>query len=665
MHRLIPLIFSGGFNSVTGARPTAASDPAIAQPGGSLRIVTLLTLLLCLAAAGTGCQKISKAFTKTPIPSLGNPLPYTVKMEFDPTLTKARLQYTNACNSPQELLVGDDLESTLLQAAHQTFKAVYFSTQSPPSGTNPDLTIRIGLLQSGLEIQTDGVYDRLPADLTLELGTVFRDSTGKLVSEKNFPIRRQEKLILEPTQHRCAYMNSESLIHDASVSLSIQFIKHARALLDPDGQYAVAAAPGGQPAAPDVPEVIPTPPPAPVQTQPGASGLSFKATVLDENSNAILEGGERVKVRVDLVNAGRTAARDVAVTLTGTPALLGQFPATTLPVGLLQPGESRSLEFVATIPPALPAQQAQLQVAVTDASGVGAPAPQSFTTSLRAGGAAGTAAAAGAAMLFPDVDQVPGSPAGFQHPQTHVLAIGIGSYRDPLVPARKFAAQDAELVAAYFKAIGGVPASNVRILQDRKALRPDIEEAILDWLPPRLTTDSVVIVYFAGQALVAPGGETFLLPYEGGTASTTRLYPLKDLQAALAKLKAQQVVLIFDGALLRLGKDANKAKAPQWDAGGGTLVRLIGTSGLQSGLEPDQLKHGLFTYYLLRGLKGDADANRDGEVTLGELATYVRQTVPATAKSQFKQDQRPSVFPALTQTSKAASVPLARTAARP
>jgi hypothetical protein len=623
----------------------------------------VLALLPCLALAAAGCEKVTKAFTRSTIPSLGPPLPYTVKLEFDPALTKSRLQYTNACNSPQELKVGEDLESTFLQAAHQTFKAVYFDAKTTPAGTKPDLEVRIGLLQSGLEIQTDGVYDRLPADLTLELGTVFRDATGKVVSEKNFPIRRQERLFLEPTQHRCLYVNSDSLVHDASVSLAIQFIKHARAILDPDGQYSVAAAPGAQPVA--APEAMPAPAPvAPVAPPATAPGLSFKATVLDENSNAVLEGGERVKVRVDLVNAGRLPTRDVAVTLTGTPVLLGQFPATTLPVGPLQPGESRSIEFVATIPPSLPAQQAQLQVSVADATGVGPP-PQSFTTALRSGGAgvaAGAAAAAGAGMIFTNVDQVPGAVAGFQRPQTHLLAVGISDYRDPAVPTRKFAAQDAELVASYFKTIGGVPAANVRVLQDRKALRPDIEEAILDWLPPRLTPDSVVLVYFAGQALVAPTGETFLLPYEGSTTSRARLYPLKDLQAALAKLSAQQVVLIFDGALLRLGKDA---KAPQWDVGGGTLVRLIGTTGLQSGLEPDQIKHGLFTYYLLRGLKGDADANHDGEVTLGELTTFVRQTVPSTAKSQFKQDQRPSVFPPLTQTSKAAALPLARTAARP
>lgn len=623
------------------------------------RMATLLILILCLLAASAGCEKVSKTFTRSTIPSLGPPLPHTIKLEFDPTLSKAKLQYTNACNSPQELRVGEDLESTLLQASHQTFKTVYFDTKTPPAGTTPDLTVRIGLLQSGLEIQTDGIYDRLPADLNLELGTVFRDPAGKVLSEKNFTIRRKDRLILEPTQHRCMYTNSDSLIHDSAVALAVQFIKHSRALLDPDSQY--AAAPTGQTAG-AAPEVMPAPAPvAPVAPPAMPTGLSFKATVLDENSNSILEGGERVKVRVDLVNAGRVPARDVAVTLTGTPVLLGQFPATTLPIGLLQPGESRSIEFIATIPPSLPAQQAQLQVAVTDASGAGLPAPQSFTTSLRAAGA-GATAAAGAGMIFTNVDQVPGAVVGFQRPQTHLLAVGIGDYRDPAVPTRKFAAQDAELVASYFKTIGGVPAANVRVLQDRKALRPDIEEAILDWLPPRLTPDSIVIVYFAGQALVSPTGETFLLPYEGSTTSRARLYPLKDLQAALAKLNAQQVVLIFDGALLRLGKDT---KAPQWDVGGGTLVRLIGTTGLQSGLEPDQLKHGLFTYYVLRGLKGDADANHDGEVTLGELATFVRQTVPATAKSQFKQDQRPSVFPALPPTSKAASLPLARTAPRP
>src|SRR5262249_17494913 len=158
---------------------------------------------------------------------------------------------------------------------------------------------------------------------------------------------------------------------------------------------------------------------------------------------------------------------------------------------------------------------------------------------------------------------------------------------------------------------------------------------------------------FAGQALVAPTGETFLVPYEGSRNSAARLYPLKDLQTALGKLKTRLTLLIFDGSALRLGSD-NKTKgkaaspaAPQWEVGSRNIVRLIATSGFQAGLEPDKLRHGLFTYYLLRGLKGEADDNGDGEVSLGELASYLSDSVPLAAKDVFRQDQQPVVIPPL------------------
>jgi uncharacterized caspase-like protein len=38
--------------------------------------------------------------------------------------------------------------------------------------------------------------------------------------------------------------------------------------------------------------------------------------------------------------------------------------------------------------------------------------------------------------------------------------------------------------------------------------------------------------------------------------------------------------------------------------------------------------HGVFTYFLLKGLKGEADKNHDGVVTAGELFAYLRQVVP-------------------------------------
>ena len=58
-------------------------------------------------------------------------------------------------------------------------------------------------------------------------------------------------------------------------------------------------------------------------------------------------------------------------------------------------------------------------------------------------------------------------------------------------------------------------------------------------------------------------------------------------------------------------------------------------------------RHGLFTYYLLRGLRGEADLNRNGEVTIGEVTDYLTRKIPTAARNTFKQEQQPQVFPAL------------------
>jgi len=38
-------------------------------------------------------------------------------------------------------------------------------------------------------------------------------------------------------------------------------------------------------------------------------------------------------------------------------------------------------------------------------------------------------------------------------------------------------------------------------------------------------------------------------------------------------------------------------------------------------------KHGLFSYYLMKGMRGDADANNDKKITVGELGDYVKENV--------------------------------------
>jgi hypothetical protein len=223
---------------------------------------------------------------------------------------------------------------------------------------------------------------------------------------------------------------------------------------------------------------------------------------------------------------------------------------------------------------------------------------------------------------------------------------------------------DAQAISNYFQVLGGLPASNILLLQDWRAIRSDIDEALLDWLPPRMNNDAVVIVYVAGLVSVGPTGETFLIPYDGTATTASRSYPVKDLEAALSRLHARHTVFLFDGIVSPIEPDKRTKTAlstlPQWNPPGSSTFHVIGISGVGEGLEDDQHQHGLFTYYLLRALRGEADLNRDGDVTLSETVTYLSQKVRWASKARMNQEQRPFAVPAISPTDPSAALILTK-----
>ena len=41
----------------------------------------------------------------------------------------------------------------------------------------------------------------------------------------------------------------------------------------------------------------------------------------------------------------------------------------------------------------------------------------------------------------------------------------------------------------------------------------------------------------------------------------------------------------------------------------------------------EEAKHGMFSYFLMKGMEGDADSNQDNQITSGELHEYVKKNV--------------------------------------
>ncbi|HET8720647.1 MAG TPA: caspase family protein [Nitrospira sp.] len=612
--------------------------PSLPLFGTNARRVWLLLALLFAAC------------TKQELPDLGPRLPQTAALELSPSLLGSKAEYTDNCGHLQIVELGTTLQDMLYEEANRTFASVV----RPGSDVKPDVVLRVNLVQSNFTLRMDGIYDRAETDIRLGGLVSVVNQGGTSLGEQEVQVAHKGRVRIQPIQKNCDYLLDE-FIGGSAREFAHKVAEASRAKLASTG--ATPTAPGGMAAgtttAAVAPAMIPVPaPPRPAAT--GGAGLSFKATVLDDNGNLVFEGGERIRVRVDVVNTGSQELHNVTATLSGAPLVLAQFPASTLSAGRLQPGQSRSIEFVATLPQGMQPQKADLVVTVADPAAA-APSAQTVSLSIQPSG-----------LKADDVDQVPAMAVGYKRPHTYLISIGIGSYRDQQLSLRKYAASDAELLTNYFQSLGGLPSSNIRLLQDWKALRPDIDEALLDWLPGQMNKEAVVIVYFAGLATVSPNGDVYLIPYDGSLTTSSRSYPLKDLEAALNRLKAKHTLFVFDGVVARMGggtDSRSKPVFPQWNPSGSSTVHLLATNGVGKVVEDEEHRHGLFTYYLLRALRGESDANHDGEVTLGEAVAYLNQKVLWASKTRHGQEQRPAVVPPLKATDQATGLPLTKLAA--
>jgi uncharacterized caspase-like protein len=134
----------------------------------------------------------------------------------------------------------------------------------------------------------------------------------------------------------------------------------------------------------------------------------------------------------------------------------------------------------------------------------------------------------------------------FSQPNAYAVVIGISQYREEVIPKVPYAVKDAQAVATLLETQGGIPKTHIRLLTDAKATSADLR-TIGEWLRMRVKPDSTVYVYYAGHGTPNPKtGEAYLVPWDGHPDFPSQLYPLKELEDALNKLPAKQVLVLLD-----------------------------------------------------------------------------------------------------------------------
>jgi uncharacterized caspase-like protein len=233
-------------------------------------------------------------------------------------------------------------------------------------------------------------------------------------------------------------------------------------------------------------------------------------------------------------------------------------------------------------------------------------------------------------------------------PQIWAVVIGISEYTDPGIKALKYADKDAKAFYDFLRSSGGgsVPEDHIALLTNSQATRSNIIGTLQEKFR-RAFEEDLVIFYIAGHGQPDPvGEEVFFLSHDASSANLggTAVSQL-DIEKEFRRTRARKRIWIADachsggvGLQVRAEQAAltNKLLTAIGNSTS-TLAMFSASSSSEYSFEDAKWGggHGVFTYYLLRGLKGEADADKNKLISLRELSEYTyRQVADATRGNQ-------------------------------
>ena len=216
------------------------------------------------------------------------------------------------------------------------------------------------------------------------------------------------------------------------------------------------------------------------------------------------------------------------------------------------------------------------------------------------------------------------------------IIIGIENYRR--VPKADFANADAKDFYTYASRALGIKPENIKLLVDDGADDIEILNAFQNWLPLKVNKGRTdVYVFYSGHGYPSQDGSSlYFLPFNVDKQYLERTsVKQKEVVSALQKAQAKSVTMFIDacysgqtrgGEVLIAGlkpialKADEKAYPPEF-----TVITASAADQFSSASQ--DLKHGIFSFYLMKGMEGDADVNKDGRITSGELQRYLSEMV--------------------------------------
>ncbi len=209
-----------------------------------------------------------------------------------------------------------------------------------------------------------------------------------------------------------------------------------------------------------------------------------------------------------------------------------------------------------------------------------------------------------------------------------------------------FAFNDGQVFRDYCERTLGLPAENIHFRSDATLNNMKYE---VNWIKEvsKVNDNAKFIFYYAGHGVPdEQSKEAYLLPVDGYVEDAGSGYKLSELYGALGDLEADNVLVLLDACFTGTGRDDEMLASvrgvritPKTSQLKGNMVVFTATSSNQTAHPYVEQSHGLFTYYLLKGMQQAANSG----IELGDWFNYIKTEVGKKALLIKSKAQTPTV----------------------
>lgn len=388
------------------------------------------------------------------------------------------------------------------------------------------------------------------------------------------------------------------------------------------------------------------------------------------NGDGILQPGEQVEIVARLVNRGEgTSTLPMIVAQCSTPgASLVTQPK--LNTGSISSGQWAEFNFVLSLRKDFAAHDVKIDILISDGKvgrfntdipmvlSVGKAFPKVAFRNIKGHSAPSKN------VEIPSFGEelLPPPRATKANPDAIAVIIGVQNYKNLDVPSVEYALNDAAVFEEYATKALGISPENVILARD--ASKGDLERIfgtasnskgqLYNYVQSK-PGKSDVYVFYSGHG--APDPETkksYLVPSDADPNYVkVNGYPLQVLFDNLNAIPARSAMVVLDACFsggsgspkrLSLIAKASPLMMTTDKPAIGKVTLFASSAGNQISSWYTQKRHGLFTYFFLKALHGEAAKNNSRQITAAEVRDYLHLNVTPMARRLYGREQSPRFY---------------------